>query len=93
MASHPDAPPGLRRRRGVTWPTLAAGVVALLVLGTALAGGGRERPAASPDALARIAERNQDAAIAAAARMKAESEASARATDARLDAADNAAAR
>lgn len=89
MASGPDIRPGRwRQRRSGTWPTIAAALVGLAALGTALAGSGREPRPAPADALARIAERNQDAATIAAARMKAESEASARATDARLDAKD-----
>jgi hypothetical protein len=80
------------RRHGGTWLAIAGGFVALAAVATAVVGG-RETPPAPPETLARIAERNQDAAVAAAARMKAESEASARATDARLDAADTAASR
>jgi hypothetical protein len=93
MASRDDALRISRfRRHGGTWLAAAGGLVALLAVGTAVVGG-REPTPAPPETLARIAERNQDAAIAAAARMKAESEASARATDARLDAADTAASR
>jgi len=81
------------KRRISRAPVAGAAVLAALVaLGVAFGGRGEPR-AAPPEALARIAARNQDAAVAAAARMKAESETSARATDARLDAADAAAAR
>ncbi len=93
MASRDDA---LRisqfRRHGGTWLAAAGFVVALAAVGAAVVTG-REPPPAPAETLARIAERNQDAATVAAARMKAESEASARATDARLDAADTAASR
>lgn len=93
MASRDDALGVSRfRRHGGTWLAIAGFFLAVLAVGTAVLGGG-EPPPAPPETLARIAERNQDAAIAAAARMKAESEASARATDARLDAADTAASR
>jgi len=81
------------KRRISRAPLAGAALLAALVALGAVLGSGRDQRPAPPEALARIAARNQDAAVAAAARMKAESEASARATDARLDEADAAAAR
>lgn len=72
-----------RRRLGRRQVALAAAGLAAAALVLAF-GGEREPGPASTEALNAVAARNEDAAIAAAARMKAESEASARATDARL---------
>ena len=69
-----------------------AGLLAA-VLVTATLIGGRDQPAAPPAVLDRIAEKNDDAATEAAARMKAESEVATRAADARLAAKEGAAAR
>ena len=70
-----------------SWILAGAGLFVAILLGVALGSGGDETPA-SPAMLNRIADRNQDAAIDAAARMKAESEESSRAADARQDATD-----
>ena len=64
---------------------LGAGLFVAVILGIALGSGGDETPA-SPAVLNHIANKNEDAAIDAAARMKAESEAVTRATEARLEA-------
>ena len=64
-----------------------AGLLVAIILGVALGGGGDETPA-PPAVLNHIADKNEDAAINAAARFKAESEETTRAADARLDAAD-----
>ena len=66
------------------------GLLAALILGIALGSGGDETPA-PPAVLNRIADKNEDAATEAAARMKVESEAATRAADARV-AANEAAA-
>ena len=67
--------------------TLAAGagLLVAVILGIAL-GASREQTPASPAVLNRIADKNEDAAIDAAARMKAESQATTRAADARIEA-------
>lgn len=62
-----------------------AGLFVAVLLGLALGSGGDETPP-SPAVLNRIAEKNDDAATEAAARMKAESEAATRAADARIQA-------
>ena len=67
-----------------------AGLLVAVILGVALGSGGDETPA-PPAVLNSIADKNEDAATEAAARMKAESEAAARAADARANAADAAA--
>ena len=65
----------------------AGGLLVAVILGVALGSGGDETPA-PPAVLNRIANKNEDAAIEAAARMKAESEAASRAADARADTND-----
>jgi hypothetical protein len=62
-----------------------AGLFVAVLLGLALGSGGDETPA-SPAVLNRIAEKNDDAATNAAARMKIESETATRAADARIEA-------
>ena len=79
--------PRLSRR---AWALGGGGLVVAVILGVALGSGGDETPA-SPAVLNRIADKNEDAAVEAAARMKAESEAASRAADARADTADEAA--
>ena len=69
----------------------AAGLLAVLIAGTIVVERSREPPPAPAEALARVAQKNEDAAMAAAARMKAESEAAARAVDARMTAGEGAA--
>ncbi len=66
------------------WLLAAGGLVAALLLGVALGSGGDETPA-PPAVLDRIADKNEDAAVNAAARMKVESEAATRAADARIE--------
>ena len=73
------------------WVLAAVGVLVAAMLGVLLARGSGETPA-SPAVLNRIADKNEEAAINAAARFKAESQATTRAADARVDAADAAAA-
>lgn len=63
---------------------LAAGVIAVAIGDRSSSAGGP----ASPSVLEQIAEKNDDAAMAAAARMKARSEAMAAAADARQRAAE-----
>lgn len=77
------------RRAGILG---GAGLLVAALLAAALVGG-REQAPASPAVLDRIAEKNDDAATEAAARLKAESAASTRAADARLAAKEGAAAR
>jgi hypothetical protein len=79
--------PGLSRRSLLL---AVSGLFVAVLLGVALGSGGDETPA-PPAVLNRIAHKNENAAIEAAARMKAESEAASRAADARQDAADAAA--
>lgn len=67
----------------------AAGLLVAIILGVALGSGGDETPA-PPAVLNRIADKNEDAAVNAAAQFKAESQATTRAADARLDAHDEA---
>ena len=74
-----------------TWILAGAGLFVAVLLGVALGSGGDETPA-SPAVLNHIADKNEDAATNAAARMKTDSEAAARAADARADAIDAAAA-
>ena len=73
-----------------TWILAGAGLFVAILVGVALGSSGDETPA-SPAVLNYIADKNEDAATGAAARMKAESEAAARAADARADAIDAAA--
>ena len=70
-----------------TWILAGAGLFVAILLGVALGSGGDETPA-SPAVLNHIADKNEDAATNAAARMKVDSEAAARAADARADAVD-----
>lgn len=65
----------------------AGGLLVAVILGVALGSGGDETPA-PPAVLNRIATKNENAAIEAAARMKAQSEAASRAADARADTND-----
>lgn len=67
------------------------GLLAVLIAGTILVERSREPTPAPAEVLARVAQKNEDAAMAAAARMKEESEAAARATDALLTAEEGAA--
>lgn len=71
----------IRRR---TWVLGGAGLVAAVLLGVSLGSGGDETPA-PPAVLDRIGDKNQDAAMNAAARMKAESEAASREADQRAN--------
>jgi hypothetical protein len=66
------------------------GLLAVLIAGAIAVERSREPPPAPPEALARVAQKNEDAAMAAAARMKAESEAAAEAVDARITADEDA---
>lgn len=70
-----------------SWIAAGAGLFVAVLLGIALGSGGDETPA-PPAVLNRIADRNDDAAADAGARMKAESEAATQAVDARLKAAE-----
>lgn len=67
------------------WILAGAGLLVAIILGIAIGSGGDETPA-SPAVLNRIADKNEDAAINAAAQFKAESQATTRAADARLEA-------
>ena len=80
----------MRRPSRQAWLLGGGGLVLAVILGVALGRGGDETPA-SPAVLNRIADKNEDAAIEAAARMKADSEAASRAADARAASADEAA--
>ena len=68
------------------WLAAGGGLVVAVALGVALGDWNDEDGHASPAALNRIADKNEDAAIEAAARFKAESQATVRAADARLNA-------
>jgi hypothetical protein len=65
---------------------LVAGGAALLALGIFVAAQRGDPPPAPPETLARISEKNREAAIEAAARMKADSAAASRDTEAKLKA-------
>jgi hypothetical protein len=81
----------MRRARLGRRGKLAAGVGLAVALVVGLLVGSRaypDRGPASPAVLNRIATRNQEAAIVAAAHMKSESEAATSAVDARLRARD-----
>ena len=82
-------PARVSRRAGLLG---GAGLLAAALVAATLIGG-RDAPPAPPAVLDRIAEKNDDAATEAAARMKADSEAATRAADARLAAKEGAAAR
>lgn len=76
----------MRGRHGRRNAILAgAGLLVAVLLGVAFGSGGDETPA-PPAVLNRIADKNDDAAAEAAARMKVESEAATRAADARIKA-------
>jgi hypothetical protein len=76
----------MRGRHGRRNAILAgAGLFVAVLLGVAFGSGGDETPA-PPAVLNRIADKNEDAAAEAAARMKVESEAATRAADARIKA-------
>jgi len=72
---------GLSRRH---WLLGIGGLVAAVAIGLALGGGGDETPA-PPAVLNRIADKNQDAAVNAAAHMKAQSQAVSREADQRAN--------
>jgi hypothetical protein len=76
------------KRRPAAVIAAGGGIAAVLLLVASVVDLGGDPPPASPEVLERVAARNRDAAIEAAARMKAESEASTRAADARLRAAE-----
>lgn len=77
----------MRRPDRRTWLLAGGGLLVAIVLGVALGSGGDETPA-PPAVLNRIADKNEDAAMEAAARMKAESDAASQVADARADAND-----
>ena len=72
---------GLSRRH---WLLGIGGLVAAVAIGVFLGGGGDETPA-SPAVLNRIADKNQDAAVNAAAHMRAQSQAASREADLRAN--------
>ena len=76
------------KRRPAAMIAAGGGIALLLLVAVSVIDLGGDPPPASPEELERVAARNRDAAIEAAARMKAESEASTRAADARLRAAE-----
>ena len=76
------------KRRPVAIIAGGAGIAALLLVMASVIDLKGDPPPASTEELERVAARNRDAAIDAAARMKAESEASTRAADARLRAVE-----
>ena len=75
--------PGRISRRN--WILAGAGLFVAVLLGVAFGSGGDETPA-PPAVLNRIADKNEDAATEAAARMKVDSEAATRRADARIEA-------
>ena len=68
-----------------TWILGLVGLVVAIIVGILVGSAGDETPA-PPAVLNRIADKNEDAATEAAARMKADSEQATRAADARLEA-------
>ena len=76
------------KRRPAFIIAAGGGIAAVLLLAASLIDLGGDPAPASAEELERVAARNREAAIDAAARMKAESEASTRAADARLRAAE-----
>ena len=75
--------PGRLSRRN--WILAGAGLFVAVLLGVAFGSGGDETPA-TPAVLNRIADKNEDAATDAAARMKVDSQAATRRADARIEA-------
>jgi hypothetical protein len=88
MASLSRRSVGALKRRPAAVIAAGGGLAVLLLLVASVVDLGGDPPAASTEELERVAARNRDAAIDAAARMKAESEASTRAADARLRAVE-----
>lgn len=79
---------GALKRRPAAVIAACGGIAAVLLVVASVVDLGGDPPPASTEVLERVAARNRDAAIDAAARMKAESEVSTRAADARLRAAE-----
>jgi hypothetical protein len=79
---------GALKRRPAVMIAAGGGIAAVLLLVVSVVDLGGDPPPASSEVLERVAARNREAAIDAAARMRAESEASTRAADARLRAAE-----
>lgn len=67
------------------WLVAFVGLLAALVIGVSLGSTGGDRSSAPPAVLNHIGDRNQDAAVDAAARMKAKSDATSRAAEVRAN--------
>ena len=74
--------PSLNRR---AWLLAFVGLLAALVIGISLGSGRGDRASAPPAVLNHIGDKNQDAAVDAAARLKARSDATSRAAEVRAN--------